>query len=142
MEEQPSYSIIVFKGHKLPGQYVHLIFSRWLRSLRHGNNLFKKMKADAYYKAYHQYIENLLSKPDSEVRFAVLSDDHDNVLGFSVSREDVLDYIHVHTSYRKIGIAKRLMPEGITTFSHITETVAHIWPANPNYRHLEFDPFA
>ncbi len=139
---EPTYSIIVFSGHKLPSQYIPMLFSRWLRSLRFGNPLFKKVKSKDYFHNYHAYIENLLSKPDSQVRLAVLSDDHDVVLGFSVSREDVLDYIHVHTDYRKIGIGTKLIPEGITTFTHLTETATNIWQYNEKYKELKFNPFA
>lgn len=136
----PSYTVIVFPAAKLPEQYVPMIFSKWLRSLRHGNPLFKKIKSDEYYKYYHAYLENLLGKPDSLVRLAVLSDDHDVVLGFAVSREDVLDYMHVHLDYRKIGVGNKLLPEGITTFTHITFTGMKIWQAK--YPSWNFNPFA
>ncbi len=139
---EPSYSIIVFPGSKLPSQYIPMLFSRWLRSLRFGNPLFKKVRSKDYFRNYHTYIEKLLSKPDSQVRLAVLSDDHDVVLGFSVSREDVLDYVHVHTDYRKIGIGAKLIPEGITTFTHLTETATNIWQYNEKYKELKFNPFA
>lgn len=138
----PTYSIISFPSAKLPRQYEALLFSRWLKSLRFGNNLFRKVTSKDYYKNYHLYIEKLLAKPDSVVRLAVLSDDHDVVLGFAVSREDVLDYVHVHTDYRKIGIGAKLVPQGITTFTHITLPIIDIWPANPKYRDLKFNPFA
>jgi GNAT superfamily N-acetyltransferase len=138
--ENPTYSIISFKGSELPEKYTSLIFSRWLRSLRYGNTLFKRITPNDYYKTYHQFIENLLKKPGCIIRLAVLSDDHDVVLGFSVSREDVLDYVHVQADYRKIGIAKKLIPEGVTTFSHITTTALNIW--QPKYKHIKFNPFA
>lgn len=118
-----------------------MIFTRWLRSLRYGNPLVKKINSDDYYKNYHQFITNLLAKPDSLVRIAALSDDHDICLGFSVSREDVLDYIHVHSDYRKIGVGKALCPDGITTFSHITITGLMIWQRS-KYKKLQFNPFA
>lgn len=139
---EPTYSIISFPASKLPENFVPLVFSKWLRSLRFGNPLFKRVYTKDYYKNYHTYIENLLKKPDSIIRLAVLTDDQDVVLGFSVSREDVLDYIHVHNDYRRIGIARLLMPKDITTFTHITTTWLSIWPGNPNYKHLQFNPFA
>ncbi len=137
-----SYTIMAYPALKLPPQFIPLIFSKWLRSLRYGNPLFKIMSPKEYYKNYHTYIENLMKKPDAIIRLAVLSDDHDVVLGFSMNREDVLDYLHVHTDYRKIGIGRALMPVGITTFTHVTSSWLSIWPANQNYKDLKFDPFA
>jgi ribosomal protein S18 acetylase RimI-like enzyme len=99
------------------------------------------MSPKEYYKSYHFYIENLLRKPDSVIMLAVLSDDHDVVLGFSASREDVLDYIHVHRDYRKVGIGKALLPDEITTFTHLTLTALNIWQAKAKYKGWKFDPF-
>lgn len=138
----PSYSVIVYPAKKLPRDYHPLLFSRWLRSLRFGNTLFKKISSNDYYKSYQAFIEKLLDKPDCVIRLAVLSDDHDVVLGFAVSREDVLDYIHVHTDYRRIGVGRSLFPQGITTFSHITATAIIIWQGNDKYKELKFNPFA
>lgn len=140
--ENPTYSIVVFKSMELPSSYRPLIYSRWLRSLRHGNQLFKRISSNAFYENYHNYISNLLNKPDSVVRLAVLSDDHDVVLGFSVSREDVLDYVHVHTDYRKIGVATALVPSLMTTFTHLTALAIIIWQKNKKYKEWKFNPFA
>lgn len=137
-----TYSILAYPAKELPSQYTAMVFSKWLRSLRFGNPVFKAINSDDFYKDYHAYLENLLKKPDSIVRLAVLSDDLDVVLGFSVSREDVLDYIHVHKDQRKMGIAKLLMPTGVTTMTHLTKTAMEIWQTNSKYKHLKFNPFA
>lgn len=137
-----TYSIIVFPASKIPQTFLPLIFSKWLRSLRFGNHLFEAVDSDIYYKVYHVYIENLLKKPDSVVRLAVLSDDPDIVLGFSVSREDVLDYVHVHKDHRKTGIGTKLIPEGITTMTHLTKTAINIWQNKNRYKQWKFNPFA
>lgn len=140
----PTYSVIVYPSAELPALYNALIYSKWLRSLRFGNPLFKKMESNEYYKNYHLYLENLLKKPDSVVRLAALTDDRDVVLGFAVSREDVLDYVHVHKDYRKIGIGSALFPKSTTTFTHITMTALKIWQENERYKslNLKFNPFA
>ncbi len=136
------YSIISFSSKELPEKYVAMVYSKWLRSLRFGNPLFKAIDSNVYYNQYHHYIEILLCKPSSVTRLAVLSDDHDVALGFSVSREDVLDFVHVHKDQRKQGIAKKLVPAKTTTFSHITLTAIDIWRKNSKYKHLKFNPFA
>lgn len=156
MSGEAAYQVISVAGHTLIdldnldkfGQpllrepYGSLVFSKWMRSLYHSNPIMGKIPSDTYYKNYTIFLRNLLQKPDSVVKMAVLSDDHDVVLGFSVSREDVLDYVHVHRDYRKIGICKNLMPIGTSTFSHITLTWLIIWQDNDKYKHLKFNPFA
>lgn len=130
----PTYQIINFRSSELPDQYKALVFSKWLRSLRFGNPLFEKIDQDEYFKNYHIFIENLLRKPDSTIRLAVLSDDKDVVLGFSALREDVLDYVHVHRDQRKQGIARKLIPDTITTLTHLTKTAMGILAHSPRYR--------
>lgn len=141
-EPQATYKILEYHSSKLPTNYTALVYSRWLRSLRFGNPLFRKITSHQYYKHYHIYIEKLLAKPDSLTRLAVLEEDHDVCLGFSVSREDVLDYVHVHTDNRHIGIGTSLVPKGISTFTHITAIAIEIWNSREEYRHLKFNPFA
>lgn len=139
----PTYTIITMPASNLGDQYKPMVYSRWLRSLRYGNNLFKKISSNEYYKSYHAYIDKLMEKPDSLVRLAVLSDDHDVVLGFSVSREDVLDYIHVHSDYRRVGIARSLLSKRITTFTHLTSFAITVWQGKDSkYKHLKFNPRA
>lgn len=140
--QEPTYTILSMKATELPEAYRPVIFSKWLRSLRFGNELFKKVDSDEYYANYQKYLENLLAKPDSLVRLAVLTDDKDVVLGFSVSREDVLDYVHVHTDHRRQGIGKAVIPKHFTTFTHLTFTATDIWRKNMKYRQLKFNPFA
>lgn len=94
-----------------------------------------------------------MKKPDCLIKLAVLTEDKDVVLGFSVSREDVLDYIHVHKDSRKDaemlidgkvvkfpgGIGKKLLPKPLTTFTHLTKIALIIWQTE-KYKHLKFNP--
>jgi len=142
MSDAPTYSVISYPSRDLPTNYIALVYSKWLRSLRFGNPLFKNIESDAFYREYHKYIESLLEKPLSVIRLAVLSDDHDVVLGFSVSREAIIDYVHVHMDHRRVGVGRSLLPAHTTTMTHITMTSLTIWRNNPKYEHLIFNPFA
>lgn len=137
---EPSYSILVYPASELPEQYQSMIFSQWLRSLRFGNPFFKNIIALDFFRNYHAFLDNLMKKPSSQIRLAVLTDDHDICLGFCVSREDVLDYIHVQRDNRRIGIGTKLLPEGITAFTHITVVGKDIW--QKKYKRWKFNPFA
>jgi GNAT superfamily N-acetyltransferase len=133
------YRIIAFSGYKLPAAYTELVYSRWLRSLRFGNDYFKLIKSNAYYEAYHRYIQRVLEHPDSMVRLGVLSDDADVVLGFSVSRGSILDYVHVHKDHRRLGIGTKLVPQGIDTITHLTRTGLAIFGSK--HFNWAFNPF-
>lgn len=132
--------VLYFAG--LPERYRALVFSKWLRSLRYGNDYFRLIEAPAYYKSYHAYIEGILSSPSAAVRLAVLADDPDVVLGFSVARGTgtVLDYVHVQKDMRRQGIGRMLVPPGVTTITHVTKTGLSIWGSK--YPQWAFNPFA
>lgn len=138
---EPTFSILSYKASELPKNYEGMVYSKWLRTLRRGNPVFSKMDTSGpFYEQYHEFLEKLLAKPDSVIKLAVLTDDHDVVLGFSASREDVLDYVYVQPEQRNQKLSNALIPEGITTFSHITNMWFPIWQSK--YKHWQFNPFA
>lgn len=135
-----SYTVLSYAAKDLPEAYIGLVFSKWLRSLRYGNDFFRLIDAESYYKAYHPVVTAVLSKPEAVVRIAVLTDDHDVALGFSVSRGNVLDYVYVDRLNRRIGIGKSLVPGTIDTISHVTKTGLTIWGSKAG--HWKFNPFS
>ncbi len=140
-----SYKIISFPGPELPKNYEGLVFAQWLHTLRFGNAMFKNMDADAgeaFYNEWHKLIERVLASPNCIVRIAALTDDNDVALGFSVCRDDIIDYVCVHKDHRKMGIGTKLMPPVGSVITHLTSTAMHIWQSNDKYKHLKFNPFA
>lgn len=139
-QEGASYRVVRYAARNLPESFRNLILSRWKRSLRYGNDYFKLVKPDAYYCAYDHYINRILSQPEAAVRLAILNDDADVVLGFSVCRGSILDYVHVHEHQRRAGIGRILVPAGIDTITHLTKTGLTIWGSK--YPQWAFNPFA
>ena len=141
VDEQSSldtYSIVSYSGAALPEAYRNMVFSKWLRSLKYGNDYFRLIDSDSYFEMYHQYIQALLTKTNSVVKLAVLTDDPDVVLGFAVIRDNTLDYVHVHKDQRHQGIARSLVPSNINAISHLTKIGIAIWSKHPN---VKFNPF-
>jgi hypothetical protein len=138
-EVDATYSIHSYAGASLPDSYRNLVFSKWLRSLRYGNEYFRLVDSDAYFSTYQRFITALLSKPETVVKLAVLTESPDVVLGFSVIRNDTLDYIHVHKDMRKQGIGTSLFPKNITTITHITNIGMSIWSSKLS--NVKFNPF-
>lgn len=134
-----SYRIVGYDGQDLPEAYKGLLYSKWLRSLRNGNDYYKLAEPSRFYAAYQRHITHILSLPDAIVRLAVLADDADVVLGFSVSRKEILDYVHVHKDQRHNGIGTNLVPKDVKYITHLTKTGLRIWGSK--YGHWKFDPF-
>jgi len=109
-----------------------------LNSLRYGNDLFKLIDQDAYYKNYGNYISALLARPEMKVKLAVLNDD--TVLGWSLYMNKTVHYVWVKSEVRRQGIGKSLLPNEFDTISHITNKGINIWINK--YPKVRFDPFA
>lgn len=136
---QETYSVLAYPAKDLPKQYTNMVKSKWMRSLRYGNDYFKMVDSNQYYFAYQRYIDMLLQRHNAVIRLAVLSDDHDVVLGWSMIRDDKLDYVWVDAMQRNKGIATALVPVPINTFTHMTKAALSIW--TKKLSHAIFNPF-
>ena len=126
-KEVASYTVLAHLGQQLTNQYKPMIFAKWMRSLRGGNDYFKLIESHHYFGAYQKYITAVLLRRDCIVRTAVLSNDHDTCLGFSVSEPKVLHYVWVHQHNRKQGIARSLVPFCPEAITHLTKKGMSVW---------------
>lgn len=114
------------------------IYSTWLKSLRYGNSWFELIDQDTYFKKYHDIIEAILSKPETDIRVACLKEDPSVILGYSILRDNNVDWVFVKKAWRNIGIAKSLVPENINVVTHMTKVGLSIFKKRKGMR---FDPF-
>lgn len=134
--EEDSYKIISGHISSFGPEYKNLIIAPFLNSLRYGNDLFKLVEQEAYYKNYAKYIELLINRPNTKIRMAKLSDN--TVLGWSIMEDKTLHYVWVKKEQHRQGIATALVKE-FDTISHITHKGINIWAKKfPNVR---FNPF-
>lgn len=141
-----SYQVLTFSGSdpKL-APYLDLIFSKFKTSLRYGNEWFKAIEHHTYQQVYQKVIENILARPDTIVRIAVLTDDKDVAMGFSISERHILHYVFVKgggptdPGFRRNGIGKSLLPPSFTQISHLTKIGKTIWETK--YLDVKFNPF-
>lgn len=136
-----TYSVISFLAKKLPQQYEALIYDRWLKSYSDGNHDMRRVPKKLFLRKWRKRLEFILAQPEARVRLAVLSDDHDIVLGFVIYRGETIDYIHVLHDQREQGIARILLPPNIAYFSHITKMCENILKKNPKYKAWKYNPF-
>ena len=134
--QEDSYKVISYKGNTLPEEYLNVIRAPFLTSLRYGNDLFKLIDQDAYFKAYSKYLESILKRNQTVVKLAALDDQ--TILGWSLSEPDLLHYVWVKKEVRRQGIMQSLLPK-FTTFSHITNKWIPLW--NKHFFEARFNPF-
>lgn len=127
-KEEALVRVLVYSGATLPKSYINLIKTRWVRSYRKDNDYMRIIHPPSYYFAYNNYVTNILRRVNSVVMLAVLDDDEDVVLGFSVTEgKNILHYVHVPKSYRHQRIATMLVPETIDWITHITKIGLRLW---------------
>lgn len=134
-----SYKILKIKASEFPEQYRNMLYSKFLRSLKFGNEYFRLIDQDSYYKMYHAYIESLLARPQSSIKLAVLTDEPDVVLGWALLEPKVVHFCYVNRDNRRIGICTSLLSEPFDTFTHITNSWMNVW--TKKYKSARFDPF-
>lgn len=137
--KESAYAVISFRGMDLPERYRGFVFSKWLRSLKHGNDYFKLADSQSFFEAYEPYIHAVLARPGTTLRLAVLADDHDVAIGWSAIEGDTLHYVFVQYEYRNHGIAKSLVPVPIKTITHLTKSGLAIW--HKKLPEARFNPF-
>lgn len=114
------------------------IFSTWLRGNKHANDYFELVDNDAYFKHHHDLIERILDDFEVTVRVACLREDPSVILAYVVYKNERLDWVFVKKSWRSIGLARDLIPAGITTVSHVTKVGLSLLRKNP---HVRFIPY-
>ena len=121
----------------------NFILATMLRGLYYGNTWFGMIPKNIFMQCYHTILERLIAHPDAKVTVACLKDDPEVVLGYSISRTTqgvtILDYMFVKSAWRRIGIAKSLMPENVFAVTHLTRPGASIMKSKlPN---VPYNPF-
>lgn len=135
--EPEGYKVIACGGAKVPQQLHNVILANFLNSLKSGNDLFKLVDRDSYFPNYTAYIQSLLLRPTTVMRFAMLDD---VVLGWSMISDSTLHYVWVKKEGRRQGIGQALVPEGITKISHVTGIGRRLWVTY--YPDVVLDPWA
>ncbi len=121
----------------------NFILSTFLRGLYHGNSWFSLIPKNIFMVHYHKVATALVESPNHEKTIACLKDDPSVILGYAIHHQAldkiVLDYTFVKSSWRGIGIAKSIVPEGVSAITHLTKLGMSIWQKKaPN---AVFNPF-
>ncbi len=115
------------------------IMATWLRGLYYGDSWFSLINKDVFMTAYHLHLETLLKTPGITVKVACLKDDPEVILGYAVLTADrIVHWVYCKGAWRKIGIAKSLVPDNVTSATHLTKIGLSILRKKPR---ISFNPF-
>ena len=125
----------------------NFILATWLRGLYYGDTWYTSIPKAIFMENYHRILERFLSHSSVSIKVACLKDDPEIILGYSVTRQmkhgeadiSVLDWVFVKSAWRKIGVAKMLVPSRLNACTHLTKTGQSILKQKlPN---VIFNPF-
>lgn len=112
----------------------NFIYATWLQGLYHGNSFYRQIDKESYYRNYRRVLDSILAK--SKITIVCLNEDPTVILGFVVYDREVLHWVFVKPVWRTNGIAKSLIPQGITKVTHLTTAGKAAKP-----KKWAFDPF-
>lgn len=129
---------------------INFIYATWLQALYYGNgwsrnvepvagapvDIYSSMDRDVFFKNYNNIIQKILIKPSVSVNIACLIEDPDVILGYSVTEPEVLHFVFVKDVWRRMGIARDLIPADTKTVTHLTRIGRGLKP-----KEWGFNPF-
>lgn len=96
-------------------EYTSFIYATWLHSYKHGSYFAKRITNTIFFKWHHKVIEKILDRDSVKILVASPKEEPNIVLGYLVyeTMEDkqVIHYIYVKKSFRRFGIATKLLKE-------------------------------
>lgn len=118
---------------------VNFILATMLRGLYYGDGWFSQIPKDIFMKEQHKVLVTTMSRPDCSVKVACLPDDADIILGYSVIlSDDALVWVYVKSAFRKMGIARTLVPPSVTAVTYLTRLGYSLLQ---NYPHVVYNPY-
>lgn len=95
------------------------IYSTMLRGLYYGCEYFGQINKQTFFQNYAKVVDKLLDVAD--VNVVCLSEDEDTLVGFAITRPNIVDYVFVKQPWRKQGVAKMLVATAPQYATHTTK---------------------
>jgi hypothetical protein len=112
-------NLVLLRPYRLTDEAF--VYKTFLEGLRYGNETFRQMDKIQFYENYRKVLNSLIQKKETQIKIAALKEDPDVILGYAITRPEIVDWIFVKKSWRRLGIAKDLIGDmHMTTVSHIT----------------------
>lgn len=117
------------------------VYSTWLKGLYHGCKLYKdilKLNEQHFTDRYHEMLKKVIFGKEAVVRIAALREDDDTIIGYAVYNKHPahLHWVFVKPAFRRLGLAKKLVPDSIVACTQLTTIGEAIKPDEWIYRPL------
>ncbi len=99
------------------------IYSTYLRGKYHGDfGGVKEIQKDVFMKNEHDILEHILERSTTKVAIACLKEDPSVIIGYAITSavSPVLYFVYVKAPFRRIGVAKLLIPQQIQVTTCLT----------------------
>lgn len=107
----------------------NFVYSTYLRGKYYGDfGGVKDIPKDIFMKNEHDVLEHVLERSTTKVTIACLKEDPSVIIGYSVASTShpVLYWVFIKAAFRRIGIAKLLVPQPIKFTTCLTRLGASI----------------
>ena len=108
----------------------NFIFATWLRGLYYGCAFYRQTEKQKFMEVYSRVVQNVLFKPGVELKIVCLKEDHDTIIGYSITEEvadlNILHWVFIKPEWRKCGVSKALIPETTNVVTHIVDSMLKI----------------
>lgn len=122
-------------------QQHNLIFATWLKSYQAASPNTKHIPRDDYFTGHHKVLERIFARKPT-VMLAVLPDDHEVILGYSVTENDTIHYVYVKPAFRRYGIATALLgASGISPRARFTHYTYVIRLMHERVKEMTYNPY-
>ncbi len=133
MSNRAGYDIRAAKPEDL-----NFVRASFRNGLYYGNSWFNLIPYPIFKRHYRPVIEAIIAKND--VWVACLKDDPDVILGYGIVSKDftTIHWTHVKDKFRKMGIARALLPQYPVYITHLTAVGKLLMP---KFENCVFNPF-
>lgn len=116
------------------------VMATFLRGLYHGDTWFSLIPRNIFMDNYKHVIASLVANPTNTIKVACLREDPDVIIGYSVLGHNfqTVHWVYVKSAWRKRGIAKSLVPQYPTSFTHLSAVGKSLMSKYPT---AVFNPF-
>lgn len=132
---------LIIKYRNAQPNDLGFVYSTWLKGLYHGCKLYKdilKLDEQQFADRYHELLKKVIFGKEAIVRVASLKEDEDTIVGYSVYNKNPahLHWVFVKPPFRKLGLARKLVPDDIIACTQLTIIGDAVKPDKWTYRPL------
>ncbi len=101
---------------------LNFIMATFLRGLYYGDPWYQQIPKDIFMDYYSRSAKAAWESPRIKIQVACLKEDHNVILGYSITSADDLAvvWVFVKLAWRKQGIGKSLLPAAPVFATHLT----------------------